>query len=80
MKTVHVRYFAFLREQRGRSEETLMTGCRTPRELYVHLCERHGLTLPWETLTVAVNEEFEEGDYILADQDAVAYLPPVAGG
>jgi len=79
MKVVVI-YFAGLKEQRGCAEETVATDCRTPEELYADLRHRHGLALPWEALSVAVNDEFRGGDCPLNDQDTVAYLPPVAGG
>jgi molybdopterin converting factor small subunit len=29
---------------------------------------------------VAVNEEFQEHDFVLSDRDEVALIPPVSGG
>lgn len=79
-RTVHVQYFAVLREQAGRGNETLATGSRTAAELYEELRGRHGLSLPAAMLKVAVNEEFAAWDRPLADGDRVVYIPPVAGG
>ena len=42
---INVQYYALLREQAGRSEETLVTTARTPRELYEELRERHPFSL-----------------------------------
>jgi len=77
---LHVRYFALLREQAGRSTEELETEALTPQQLYEQLQHRHGLTLAPQLLRVAVNDEFGDWHAPLADGDTVAFLPPVAGG
>jgi molybdopterin converting factor subunit 1 len=77
---LRIQYFAVLREQRGLAEERLSTGAKTAAELYAELRERHGFTLPGEYLRAAVNEEFVPWSAALRDGDAVAFLPPVAGG
>ena len=53
-----IQYFAVMREQAGRSEETLETSAATPADLYSELKARYGFTLPREQLKVAVNSEF----------------------
>jgi molybdenum cofactor guanylyltransferase len=77
---LRVLYFAALRDQAGRSEETVATAARTPRELYAELRARHGLTLSAEQLRVAVNEDFADWTQPLVAGDSVVFLPPVAGG
>jgi molybdopterin-guanine dinucleotide biosynthesis protein A len=79
-RQIRVQYYALLREQAGRSDETLTTRSRTPRELYAELAARHPFTLPAEMLRVAVNAEFVEWSQPLAPGDAVVFIPPVAGG
>jgi molybdopterin-guanine dinucleotide biosynthesis protein A len=79
-KHVKVQYYALLREQAGRSDEALVTGARTPRELYEELKARHPFSLAPEMLRVAVNAEFAEWSQTLADGDSVVFIPPVAGG
>ncbi len=79
-KHVKVQYYALLREQAGRSEEALVTGARTPRELYEELRKRHPFSLAPEMLRVAVNAEFGEWSQPLSDGDSVVFIPPVAGG
>lgn len=54
MKTVHVQYFALLREQRGIAREDIATAAETPAELYAELRARHGFTLEAGQLRVAV--------------------------
>jgi molybdopterin converting factor subunit 1 len=80
MNTIHVQYFAVLREQAGRSEETLSTRAATPAELYDELRAAHGFALPRAMLRVAVNDEFAEWTAPLAGGDRVVFIPPVAGG
>jgi len=77
---VRVQYFAALRDQAGRSEETVTTQARTPRALYEELRTARGLQLRPEQLRVAVNEDFADWNQPLAAGDSVVFLPPVAGG
>lgn len=78
--TLRVQYYALLREQAGRSDESLRTAARTPRELYAELAARYPFTLAAEQLRVAINTEFADWSQPLADGDAVVFIPPVAGG
>ena len=77
---IRVQYYALLREQAGRSDESLTTRARTPRELYAELSARYPFTLPADMLRVAINAEFKEWSQPLAAGDAVVFIPPVAGG
>jgi len=80
MKSVHVHYFAILREQRGLSRESLTTLGATPADLYEELRARHGFSLPVAQLRVAINGEFAAWSAPLADEAEVVFIPPVAGG
>ncbi len=75
-----IQYYALMREQAGRSEETLDTSAVTPADLYAELTTRYGFTLAREQLKVAVNNEFSDWFRPLAAGDAVVFIPPVAGG
>jgi molybdopterin converting factor subunit 1 len=75
-----VQYYALMREQAGRSEETIETAARTPADLYSELKERYGFTLSREQLKVAINSEFSVWSHPLVTGDAVVFIPPVAGG
>ncbi|HWA09898.1 MAG TPA: molybdopterin converting factor subunit 1 [Opitutaceae bacterium] len=79
-KTVHVRYFAVLREQRGLAEEKLATETGTAAELYEELRRRHGFALEAGRLRVAVNDEFAPWTTALREGDSLVFIPPVAGG
>ncbi len=78
--TLRIHYFALLREQRGLSEETLTTSAPTAAALYDELRARHAFTLPADRLRVAINNDFAPWNTPLADQQILAFIPPVAGG
>lgn len=80
MKRIRVQYFALLREQAGRREEVVDTRARTPAELFTELAARHRFTLAPDMLKVAVNSEFRDWSHPLRNDDAVVFIPPVAGG
>jgi molybdopterin-guanine dinucleotide biosynthesis protein A len=75
-----IQYFALMREQAGRSEETVDTTAATPAVLFAELNERYRFSLAPEQLKVAVNSEFAAWDRPLHAGDAVVFIPPVAGG
>jgi molybdenum cofactor guanylyltransferase len=75
-----IHYYALMREQAGRSEESLETSAATPADLYGELTARYGFTLAREQLKVAINSEFSDWSRPLAAGDAVVFIPPVAGG
>jgi len=79
-KTVRIQYYAILREQAGRSEETLDTSAGTPAELYAQLRQRHPFQLTSAQLKVALNSEFTDWQTPLKHGDTVVFIPPVAGG
>jgi len=79
-KHLHVQYYALLREQAGRREESLHSGAADPRALYAELAARYPFTLDPQVLRVAVNAEFADWSTPLNDGDTVVFIPPVAGG
>ncbi len=80
MKAVSVHYFALLREQAGRAEESVSTAAASPGALYAELAARHAFTLKPAQLKVAINDDFASWEGPLAEGDRVVFLPPVAGG
>ena len=80
MPTVHVQYFAILREQRGLAQEKLATAAATPGALYEELRGRHQFTLPADRIRAAVNDAFVDAGSSLHEGDRVVFIPPVAGG
>ena len=80
MKTIHVRYYAMLREERGAATETIRTAARTVAELYGELRRRHGLSWPRGKIKFAVNDDLKGQRAGVQAGDTVSFLPPVAGG
>jgi molybdopterin converting factor subunit 1 len=80
MPTIHVQYFAILREQRGLTREKLATTAATPGALYEELRGRHQFTLPADRIRAAVNDSFVDANVPLNEGDRVVFIPPVAGG
>jgi sulfur-carrier protein len=78
--TVHVQYYAILREQARTSRETVTTEAASAAALYAELTARHGFSLAESLMKVAINGEFAAWSSALKDGDEVVYIPPVAGG
>ncbi|MGD9842385.1 MAG: NTP transferase domain-containing protein [Steroidobacteraceae bacterium] len=78
--TLNVQYFAVFREQAGKRSETISTTATTPALLYTELQQRYGFKLAATQLKAAVNNEFCDWQHHLKSGDAVAFIPPVAGG
>jgi len=79
-RTLRVQYYAILREQAGRNEETIETQAMTPTQLYAQLSKHHPFELTPSQLKVALNSEFADWNTTLRDGDTVVFIPPVAGG
>ena len=77
---VSIRYFALLQDERGLTQEEYATGAATLLDLYNELRHLHSFSLPASKLRVAVNTEFAEWQQALQENDAVVFIPPVAGG
>jgi len=77
---IHVRYYAILREQAGKSEESITTSAATATALFDELKARYPFTLNASQLKVAINTEFRDWKTPLKDGDSVVFIPPVAGG
>jgi molybdopterin synthase catalytic subunit len=82
MPTVHVRYFAVVRERIGREEETIeVPAGATVGSALDQLGLRHdALRALRRYLQVAVNQEMAGPERSLAEGDELALIPPVAGG
>ena len=79
-KTIHIQYFAALREQRGVSQETITTSAQTAKDLYKELHGKHNFKISQSLLKVAVNNEFSDWETPIHANDTVVFIPPVAGG
>lgn len=77
---LNIRYYAILREQTGKSEESVDTVAATAAALFDELNARYPFTLDASQLKVAINAEFRDWNTSLKDGDSVVFIPPVAGG
>lgn len=77
MISVQIRYFASLRESKGRDGEQVRleegtTACELGRSLQ--------LDVDGKNCMVAVNRAHVGSDHVVKDGDEVAFFPPVTGG
>lgn len=79
-KTIHLQYYAILREKRGASQESIQTQATTAKQLYQELKIQHNFPLDLDSLKVAINDEFSNWDQPLKENDTITFIPPVAGG
>jgi molybdopterin converting factor small subunit len=79
-KTVHLIYYALLREERGLDAETIETEETTLQDLYKTLQEKYRFRLPMDSLKVCVNDEFAAWTDPPQDGDRIIFIPPVSGG
>ncbi len=88
---VSVLYFGGLKEALGCSREVIELNLPNPTlaNLYEVLCQHHhGLSALVRAVRLAVNEEFVQGSGMevlsssmcVAQDDVVAFIPPVTGG
>mmetsp|Transcript_9535 Transcript_9535/g.31372 ORF Transcript_9535/g.31372 Transcript_9535/m.31372 type:complete len:85 (+) Transcript_9535:111-365(+) len=84
MPRVKVLYFARAREAAGVSEEAveLEAAASTTKNLLEKLVAAHPqLQSVLDCITLAINEEYAEGDDVeLKAGDEVALIPPISGG
>ncbi len=79
-------YFAWVRQQLGRGEETidLPAGVKTIGDLANHLRQRGGAFgeafSDRKRIRAAVNQEHVPWDAAVHAEDEVAFFPPVTGG
>ncbi len=74
--SIHVKFFARLREQVG-IDETTVEQASNVTEVWQQTS--NGLTMPDNTLC-AVNMEYVDRAAAVKDGDEVAFFPPVTGG
>jgi len=79
-KTVKVYYFSSLREEANCSEESLQTLAGSVIELFSELQQKYSLTIDPRYLRFAKNDQLIDADEAIADNDEIAFLPPVSGG
>ena len=81
---VGVLYFAVLKDAFGREREELELPAGATVSSLLAILRGRGVRPSteqvWDTIAVAVNQEYVRGDVMLQDGDEVALLPPVSGG
>ncbi|MGA7799352.1 MAG: MoaD/ThiS family protein [Gammaproteobacteria bacterium] len=76
--TIHVKFFASLRERLGRAETTVESEAGAT---VAWVWERAAGDAPMpDNLLAAVNMEYANLDQAVNDGDEVAFFPPVTGG
>ena len=78
--TIHIQYYAVLREKRGLNRETISTQAATPAVLYQELKSKYLFPQDSSHLRVAVNNVFADWATPLKENDTVVFIPQVAGG
>jgi sulfur-carrier protein len=80
--SIHIRYFAALRETVGRSQETFeLPAGTTVAEVRTLLLDRYpALTGVLERSAVAINRSYATIREVLHEGDEVAFIPPLGGG
>jgi molybdopterin synthase sulfur carrier subunit len=78
--TVHVRYYAKLREDAGGPRETIETQAATVADLWRQVALTHSFDLDASVVKAAVADEFCPWDQGLTEGCEVVFMPPVAGG
>jgi molybdopterin converting factor subunit 1 len=79
---VRVLYFGVLKDVAGgsRAEMELKEGASVADLLAQHRGQGTGAGSVWDSIAVAVNQEYARAEDVLKDGDEVALLPPVSGG
>ena len=77
-----VLYFGVLKDLvgHGRSEMNLAESASVAELLEAHRGLAKGQESLWDSIAVAVNQEYAKAGDVLKDGDEVALLPPVSGG
>jgi molybdopterin synthase sulfur carrier subunit len=76
---VRLRFFAALRERMGPARTETLTPGTTVGALWRSLVAEHPELARFQ-VRFAVNEEYVTASHRLADDDEVAFFPPVSGG
>jgi molybdopterin converting factor subunit 1 len=77
---IRVLYFGVLKDLLGRDRTTMEVAEGLPVAGLVEIHRGVVKTAVWDSLAVAVNQEYARADDVLHDGDEVAMLPPVSGG
>lgn len=79
-KNIDIHYFAQLKAQAGKAQESHQTYAATAAGLYDELKMKHHFSFKLNQLKVAINDAFCPWDTALNSNDKVVFMPPVTGG
>lgn len=79
---VHVLYFGILKDVLQKEKEVLSLPDGATVGTLLDLCRDRSREQSqlWQSLAVAVNQQYADPSHVLQDGDEVAMLPPVSGG
>ena len=79
---VQVLYFGILKDVAGREREEIELAAGSTVATVLTLMRERGTAQArvWESIALAVNQEYVQSTVQLQDGDEVALLPPVSGG
>jgi len=79
---IHVKLFASHKEKIGRSNLflELNEGSKIIDVIKKINQTNPGFSTRPESLVAAVNQEYQDLDFVLRDNDEIAFIPPVSGG
>jgi sulfur-carrier protein len=79
MNCYHIHYFGLLADKRGLSDETVRSAAQNPSVLFEELAWKQCVESR-VGLRAVVNDVFVPWNHALANEDRVAFLPPMSGG
>ena len=78
---ITILFLASYREMAGTSRTSLaLPAGATVAEMLALVCARYTDLPDSDRIVVAVNNQYENGSFVLDDGDEVALIPPVSGG
>lgn len=73
--------FGIARDIIGESETSLnLPGELTIAELKAFMSEKYPRFEKIKAFSIAINQEYQEDDYVVKSDDEIAIIPPVSGG
>ena len=78
---IDIRAFVIAKDIVGRTSTSLeLEGVLSISELKELLCEKYPDFVKIKSFALAVNQEYQEDEYLIQSQDEIAIIPPVSGG
>jgi len=79
---IRVLYFGVLKDVMGHDSAVMemAEGASVAELLTLHRAGTNAASSVWDSIAVAVNQEYARAGDVLKDGDEVALLPPVSGG